>query len=367
MQVAKIASALEHLKSRGYGIVFDDSGTHAKAVLFAAGRNISETCLNEMLSLSASQVYVTLRKERKEAFELAPMQRIAADPRQVVLRQSLPLCESVEAREGIHTGISVADRTATIRILAALESNPKRIVKPGHIFPLEVVSGGVLVKATVFEATADIIDLVFGYEVAAVVDLLGKEGTYLESSQVEQLAAQNDLPLFFLSSLVVYRLRTEKLIEKVAQSTIPLRSGKVFEMSAYRSKLNGVEHIALSLGQDFESGPVLTRVHREKLLVDLFNPLSGETSSMLGKSIAEIEKEGKGLIVYLRSTQQDSFLEIARPLGRDVLFREYGIGAQIIKQSGVKQLELLSTSAVIPEGLENFGLEIKGVRQLKNC
>lgn len=362
MQLTEITNALDALRQRGIGIVMDDSSNPPKSVLFAPGRDLSYDCLNEILSISASQVFVTINEQRKRAFQLGPMQRSAGIGDQQ--RSSLPLCESVEAREGIHTGISVFDRNASIRILAAEEPNPKRIVKPGHIFPLEVVEGGVLVKPAVFEAAADITFLLSGYEVAAVVDLLGSSGDYLDTDEVRELSKKLNLPLFSLSSLVVYRLRTEQLIEKVAEAKLPVLSGLTFQVSSYRSKINGSEHIALSLGGNFDAGPVLTRVHRERLLSDIFEPLSGEHASTLGKSISAIEKEGRGLIIYLRNAQQSSFLNLGGAPGRDTLFREYGVGAQIIKQCGVKQLELLSSSSAIPDGLENFGLEITGIRQI---
>lgn len=362
MQVAEITNALLQMRQRGLGIVIDDSATPVKSILFAPGREISTELLNELLSISASQVLVTINEQRRRAFELGPMQRVSGHKEEV--RLGLPLCESVEAREGIHTGISVFDRAVSIKILAAEESNPKRIVKPGHIFPIEVVEGGVLVKPAVFEAAADITNLLYGYEVSAVVDLLGKSGEYMEVQAVRDLAEKLKLPLFSLSSIVVYRLRTEHLIEKVAEANLPVLSGRNFQVSSYRSKINGIEHVALSLGGNFDAGPVLTRVHRERLLSDIFEPLNGDQASALGKSMSAIEKEGRGLIVYLRSSQQSFITNSTAPLGRDALFREYGVGAQIIKQCGVRQLELLSSSPAIPEGLENFGLEITGIRQL---
>lgn len=378
MQVIEIIEALERLKTRGAGIIFDDSGLSApqagqsessvgQAVLFCSARDITRERLNELLSLSGSQVFVTVSKSRRQALQLGPMLRpqtgVTADQDKGSRNQTLPLLESVEAREGIHTGISVADRTATIQILASEDPNPRRIVKPGHIFPLEVVEGGVLVKPTLFEAASDLVRLYQNHEVSAVIDLLDRGGEYPDKESLLQIAKGANLPVFSLSALVVYRLRTEPLIEKMAEAQLPVRSGKIFKVQSFRSKLNGVEHVALSLGDNLDSGPVLTRVHRERLLTDLFESDQSSGNPSLQRAIEHIEREGRGLIVYLRSADQSFRQEKPQSFARDALFRQYGVGAQIIKSAGVKNLVLLSNSAAVPEGLENFGLEISAVRK----
>ncbi len=344
----------ENFRKCRLAIVIDDSAANGKTVLTAQGTGLTSDLLNQMLMISGSQVYVTLNPQRAKSFELEPMSRGAFSS-----QSALKLLQSVEAREGIHTGISIADRTKTIDILSDSEMNPKMIVKPGHIFPVEIAEGGVLVRASIMEACSDLSLIAGGSDVAVVVDLLNDQGNYPSVQELKTISDKYQLPVFNLSELIVSRLNSTSLVEKVSEADLPLGSGTVFRMRAYRSKLDAVEHVALILGDPSEDGRVMTRVQKENLFTDLFGLQPGSEHSSLRKSINLIEKEGKGLIVYLRASQKDAFK--GRQEAKTAIFRDYGIGAQIVKDCGAKKLTLLSSSKNAPEGLESFGLQIEEI------
>ena len=346
---------IKKFSSENIAILNDDFAGSGRAVLFTSALGLKESGLNKMLEISGSQVYVTLEPKRVSAFELEPMLRSSLFNNQ---NPNLSMLQSVEAREGIHTGISISDRTKTIQILSASEPNPNMLVKPGHVFPVQISEGGVLVRAGLMEAAADITSLICDSKVSVVVDLLDSNGNYPDSESIHDLASKNGLQIFSLSELIAYRLNNTPIIEKLSEADLPLGSGTIFRISAYHSKLDSVEHVALSLGAPFDASPVLVRVHKENLFADLFSQSSG---SVLRKSIEIIEKKGRGLIVYLRASQKDAFAQHKKNLQKSTIFRDYGTGAQIIKDCGVKKLSLLVSSNIIPDGLESFGLQIEEI------
>lgn len=357
MPLLSLPQRFEAFKQAKLAVVVDEGLSPVRAMIFAAAKGLDPAVLNRMLAISGSQIYVTLSRARADAFELMTMaERIPAR----IQLSALPMLQSVEAREGIHTGISVADRLTTISVLAEEQIDPRKLVKPGHVFPVQVNEGGVLVKAELFEAVADVIKLAAAGEVGVVSDLINEQGSYYTLAEIENLS----LPVFTLRDLVVYRLGSERLVEQVSEAEIILKAGSKFRFQAYRSMLDGCEHLALSLGNLSGSEPVLTRVHRENLLDDLFSQ-GPQSNASLFKAISAIESRGRGLLIYLRTPTQSEQNKRSQKRSNSV-FREYGVGAQIIKACNVQSIEILSNSKTAPEGLEDFGISIAGLRSLES-
>jgi 3,4-dihydroxy 2-butanone 4-phosphate synthase/GTP cyclohydrolase II len=349
---------IDSFRTSFISVLVDDHVMPHKTSLVAPAQLLDQVILNRLLLLSASQVYVTLTSEKVRQFDLQPMLR---NPLSQDATASTRMLSSVEAREGIHTGISIADRFRTIQVLAESQASSRNLVKPGHVFPVEVSDGGVLFRAERMEAAADLCDLVFKSKVAVVVDLLNANGDYFCTEELEDFSSINHLAVFKLSEIIMERLQQTPLIERVSEANIPLNSGTIFKMIAYKSKLDSAEHVALTLGEPFDDQVTLTRVQKENLFEDLFNSHFSEKKSSLKKSIDLIEENKSGLLVYLRASQKNAFNSLCQQSDRSSMFRDYGIGAQIVKDCGASQLSLLSSSQVIPEGLEGFGLKIHNI------
>jgi 3,4-dihydroxy 2-butanone 4-phosphate synthase/GTP cyclohydrolase II len=251
----------------------------------------------------------------------------------------------------------------TLRILGAAEIQPRKLVQPGHIFPVEVRAGGVLVKNALPEGAVDIVSIAGFTGAAAFIDLLDTSGNFLSGSAVSDFAARHDIPLIQLSDLTRYRLETEKVVYRVAEAKLPTKLAGELRSIIYKSTVHGGEHLALIKGEIDPTEPLLTRVQPENTFADVFGGATPRSREQIQGCLREIGRRGRGVIVYLRRPtsgelhhQVDTAGIIPSP-GK-ALMREYGLGAQILRDLGARKIELLTGSKKDLAGLQSFGLEI---------
>jgi 3,4-dihydroxy 2-butanone 4-phosphate synthase/GTP cyclohydrolase II len=279
------------------------------------------------------------------------------------------------------TGVSAADRARTFRALADSDTRPADLRRPGHVFPLRARDGGVLVRAGHTEAAVDLLTLAGHEPVGVIGEIVGDDGVMLRGTALQRFAAEHDLPMVAIADLVRYRRSTERLVEHVATSTMPTVFGD-FRAAAFRSTLDGTEHLALVMGDVAAAGAseagALIRVHSECLTGDILGSLRCDCGAQLEQALREIAAEGCGAVVYLRghegrgiglahkiraySLQEDGLdtVDANTAQGLPVDSRSYGVGAQILGELGVRRLRLITNNPAKYGGLDGYGLEIVG-------
>lgn len=348
--------------------VIRDEEAPGRCILASAAKGISAETINKLTALSGGIIFAAISQQRYEAFRLSSM-----DSNRAQNSESAPervWAVSVEAREGVTTGISAADRARTIILLGDENPNPKLLVSPGHIFPVVCKDGGVLVKSALPEAAVDMSLISGSTDAAAYLDLLDSSGRLMTSAEGAEFAGRAGLPLISLSQIVRHRLHHEKLISKIAEASLPTKFGGEMRSCVYRSALHGGEHMALICGDISGDAPVLTRVQPEFTFADVFGGGNPPTRIQLDSALQAIGREGRGVLVYLRRTNPGSLEKQVQSWSGEFFgnkgasMKEYGIGAQILRDLGVKKIELLTNSKRSFSGLDNFGIEVAGRRPI---
>jgi 3,4-dihydroxy 2-butanone 4-phosphate synthase/GTP cyclohydrolase II len=251
-----------------------------------------------------------------------------------------------------------------LQAIGAQTIQPRSLVKPGHIFPVEAREGGVLVRAAIPEGALDIVRLAGHTDAALFVDLLNQKGELMGEEDTFALAQESGLPMLPLSSLISYRLQRETLVTRVAESTLPTTLAGDVRAIVYRSKIGDLEHFALVKGDVAGDEPVLTRVQAEQIVSDIFGGGSPASRAHLQNSLRAIEAKQRGIVVYLRRAngetkpQIDSHRAESSQTPTATLMREYGVGAQILRDLGVTKVELITSTPRLLEGLQNFGITV---------
>lgn len=372
MTSSEFANTLNKFEQVQVAIVRDDGTSEGRAIVVTPASTVSTELSNTLITVSRGLPFVAVSEHRADSFRLAPMARPRTDPpRQIRNEQSLAMCISVEARSDVTTGISAADRATTIRQLGAAEIVPRSIVHPGHIFPIVARNGGVLVRSALPEAALDIVTLGRSTDAALYFDLLNSEGCFATRAEQEALAHEMSWPIVLLSDLVRYRLENEQLVQRVAEAKLPTILAGELRSFVYQSAVHDGEHVALVKGNIDPKVPVLTRVHQSSTFSDVFGGGADSSRKRLQACLAEIGRNGSGVLVYLRKnglshhslvpgTEGDGL----QPLLPSSIMREYGLGAQILRDLGVRRIELLTGSTKNLAGITTFGLEIVSQRPL---
>lgn len=370
MSLASIDTAIEAIARGGMVVVVDDEDRENEGDLIMAAEHATPEAIAFFLHHSSGFICASVTSERAAELELGPM---VADNTEVFRTAFLV---SVDAVGSTTTGISAADRATTIRALVDPATGPGDLARPGHVLPLEARPGGVLKRAGHTEAAVDLARLA-GCEPAGVLceivteDKLGMA----RLPELERFAAQHDLPLISIADLVDHRRHSERLVHLEATTTIPTQWGP-FDCRGYRSTLDGVEHLAFSVGDLTAGPPPLVRVHSECLTGDVFGSYRCDCGPQLERALELIAEEGKGAVVYLRGHEGrgigighklrayelqdrgvdtvDANLELGLPVDR----REYGIGAQILVDLGISDLRLMTNNPAKYHGLAGYGLRI---------
>ncbi|WKZ57168.1 MAG: 3,4-dihydroxy-2-butanone-4-phosphate synthase [Bdellovibrionota bacterium] len=346
---------------RGLAVLVDQEARTPRAVVLTPGDHVTAATLNELLSLTGGIPFVAIPEAQANGLMLLELPARLSHNAREATRSFV----SVEAREGVSTGISAEDRARTIQILAESPPQPRKLVRPGHVFPVAVVEGGTLVRNALPEGAFDLGVLCASAHAVVFSDLLDAKGEIPSLDAMHAFCNQHQLPAITLSQLVAHRLEAEQLVYRVSDARIPTSTGGDLRAVVYRSRVYDGEHVALIKGDISGSDPVLTRVQREHTLTDVFSGTLSKSREHLHFALREIGRVGRGVVVYLRSNDFGALASGAgSALGdRAALMRGYGIGAQILRDLGVTRVRLLTGSPKRLAGLKSFGIDI--VEQLE--
>ncbi len=367
-----IPEILEDLKYGKVVIVVDDEGRENEGDLVMAASAVSPEHINFMAKFGRGLICVPMEEPRLDSLGLESMLRGKA-----LFNQKDPFATawvmSVDAAKGVTTGISVYDRSLTIEVLIDPKTMPGDLVRPGHIFPLRARSGGVLVRAGHTEAAVDFMRLSGLYPAGVICEIMNDDGSMSRMPELLEFSKKHNLKICSIASLIEYRRKSEKLIERLIETILPTEFGE-FKLILYRDLTNNKVHIVLTMGKLSEE-PVLVRVHSECLTGDVFGSLRCDCGRQLTKAMQIISFEKKGVILYMNQEGrgiglvdkikayklQDNGLdtvEANEALGYKPDLRDYGIGAQILVDLGIKNIRLFTNNPRKIIGLEGYGLRV---------
>jgi 3,4-dihydroxy 2-butanone 4-phosphate synthase/GTP cyclohydrolase II len=369
MNYNAIEIALKAIRNGDFVVVADDAGRENEGDLIIAAEKITPERMAFLIRHSSGVVCVSLPGERIDALRLDPMVANNTDA------HGTAFTVSVDLNKGTSTGISAADRSATIRALANPACNADNFARPGHVFPLRARQHGVLVRPGHTEAAGDLARLAGLYPAGVLCEIVNDDGSMTRGEALRAFAKKHKLPFITITDLIAYRRRNERLVEHISEARIPTAVG-VFSAHVYRSTLDGSEHLALVKGQVTGQQNVLVRVHSECLTGDIFESLRCDCGNQLKMALAKIEQAGSGVLVYLRGHEgrgiglahklrayelQDQGRDTVQAnldLGLPVDSRSYEVGAQILTDLGVTTLRLMSNNPAKFTELAGFRLKI---------
>ena len=367
-KLSSIEDAIKDFKEGKFLIVVDDEDRENEGDFIIAAEKITPDAVNFMLKNGRGVLCAPITMSRCKELQLDP---------QVSSNTSLlgtPFTVTIDKIEGCSTGVSTADRAATIKALADPESTAETFARPGHINPLYAQDKGVLRRAGHTEASIDLARLAGLYPAAALIEIMNEDGTMARMPQLIEIAKEHNLKIISISDLIQYRLQQESLVEMGEEVSMPTEHGN-FRLIPFKQTSNGFEHVALIKGEWEEDEPILVRVHSSCITGDIFASKRCDCGSQLHKAMELVDKAGKGVIVYLNQEgrgiglmnkmkayklQEEGMdtVDANLCLGFKADERDYGVGAEILRKVGVHKMRLMTNNPVKRIGLESYGLEV---------
>jgi len=370
VSIATIEEAVADIRDGRMIIIVDDEDRENEGDLVCAAEKVTPEIINFMARHARGLICLPLTEDRCDELHLTTQ---VADNTSYL---GTAFTVSIDARRGITTGISAADRATTILVAVDPKSRPQDLARPGHIFPLRAKNGGVLVRPGQTEASVDIARIAGLYPAGVICEVMNEDGTMARMPQLEMFAAEHNLKTISVAELVRYRIRKEMLVRRVVESDLPTVYGR-FRAIAYENVINGDVHLAMVMGNVQTDEPVLVRVHTENVTCDMFGSLIDDTGFQLHTALEKIAAEARGVVLYLR--QREHSLDLVNQLRTYNIMqqrgigkldasletnygvtRDYGVGAQILHDLGLRRILLLSNHPPKVAALEGFELSVVG-------